>query len=239
MQPRDFIVFDAVRRSDSPFVESVWRCHSEASGPFIAVASGHWELVVSRVRGELSVTLHGGETRARDVHCPPEGEWLAIRFRQGAWLQSLPAGELLDGRDVSAPLLSRRRFLLDGCAWEIPSYENAEDFVARLARAGLLTRDAATTAALDGDEQALSLRTTQRHIRRTTGMTRARLRCIERARLAASLLRQGVALQEVVHRAGYFDQAHLTHSLKLLIGLTPAAIARGDRQLSFLYNTAP
>jgi hypothetical protein len=42
-----------------------------------------------------------------------------------------------------------------------------------------------------------------------------------------------------VYLAGYFDQPHLTRSLKYLIGQTPAEIARVTRQLSFLYKTAP
>lgn len=48
-----FIHFDAERPSDSPFIERVWSCHSEAGAPFLAVASTHWEFVVSRVTGNL------------------------------------------------------------------------------------------------------------------------------------------------------------------------------------------
>jgi hypothetical protein len=42
-----FIIFDD-RPSDSPFVERVWRCHSERAGRFLSVASSHWEMVVTR-----------------------------------------------------------------------------------------------------------------------------------------------------------------------------------------------
>ena len=56
-------------------------------------------------------------------------------------------------------------------------------------------------------------------------MTHATLRQIERARHATNLLRDGVAISDTVHEAGYFDQAHLTRSLKSLIGLTPSKIA--------------
>jgi hypothetical protein len=42
-----------------------------------------------------------------------------------------------------------------------------------------------------------------------------------------------------VHLAGYYDQAHLTPSLKRLIGQTAARIRRHERQLSFLYKTSP
>jgi len=44
---------------------------------------------------------------------------------------------------------------------------------------------------------------------------------------------------DVVDSAGYFDQAHLTRSLKHLIGLTPAKLSRSDDQLSFSYKTTP
>ena len=70
-------------------------------------------------------------------------------------------------------------------------------------------------------------------------MTYGALRQIERARYATQLLKRGVAIADAVHEAGYFDQAHLTRSVKRLIGLTPAGIARNERQLSFLYNTMP
>jgi methylphosphotriester-DNA--protein-cysteine methyltransferase len=94
-------------------------------------------------------------------------------------------------------------------------------------------------AALHGEQHALSTRSAQRHFLQATGMTYGTMRQIERARKATNLLRQGFTIADVVHDAGYFDQAHLTRSLRKLIGLTPAKIARAERQLSFLYNTTP
>jgi len=52
-------------------------------------------------------------------------------------------------------------------------------------------------------------------------------------------LRDGMSIADVVHLAGYFDQPHLTRSLKYLIGQTPAEIAQQTRQLSLLYKTTP
>ena len=49
---------------------------------------------------------------------------------------------------------------------------------------------------------------------------------------------EGLPILVVVQRAGYFDQSHLSRSLTRLIGQTPAQIARGERQLSFLYKTS-
>ena len=145
-----FIIFDAERPSDSPFVERVWRCHSEAGGPFLSVASSHWELVVTRLQGNTFVTLRGPETKAREVYCPPEGEWVAVRFKAGTFMPQLPIARLIDGQDVTVPA-SKRHFRLDGSKWEIPTFDNAETFVSRLARAGLIARDPAVEAALGGD----------------------------------------------------------------------------------------
>jgi AraC-like DNA-binding protein len=233
-----FIIFDDNRLSDSPFIERVWRCHSERAGMFVSVATSHWDLVVTRLEGRLTVTLKGPETRAREVFCPANGEWLAIRFKAGTFMPQLPVSSLLDGRDLNLPS-EQRTFRLDGGAWEYPTYDNAETFVARLARMRLIARDAAVVGALDGDEHALSKRSAQRHFVHATGMSYAALRQIERARHAANLLRSGVAIGDTVAEAGYFDQAHLSRSLGRLIGLSPGKIAREERQLSFLYKTQP
>jgi AraC-like DNA-binding protein len=93
-------------------------------------------------------------------------------------------------------------------------------------------------AALAGDAQALTLRSVQRHFLHATGMTHGLLRQIERARLATSLLCGGMPILDVVHQAGYFDQAHLTRSLRQLTGQTPRSLLRDQEQLSFLYKTA-
>lgn len=232
-----FIRFDADRPSDSPYVERVWSCHSDAGGCFLAVASIHWELVVTRLGGQATVTLHGPETRAREVQCPPNGEWFVIRFKAGTFMPALPVNALLDGNDVNLPRAFRNRFRLDGSSWELPRDDTAETFVARLARRGLIRRDPAVAAVLDGDTAAIANRRTQRHFLLATGMSYTAMRQIERARRATQLLREGISPMETALEAGYFDQAHLTRSLRQLIGLTPARIARGERQLSFLYKT--
>jgi len=52
-------------------------------------------------------------------------------------------------------------------------------------------------------------------------------------------LRKGVSILDAAFEAGYYDQAHLTRSLRRWVGLTPLQIARAEEQLSFLYNTSP
>src|SRR6267154_1779667 len=77
----------------------------------------------------------------------------------------------------------------------------------------------------------------QRHFLRSTGVTYAKFRQIERARYATILLREGVPILDVVSRLSYFDQAHLTRSLRRFIGEAPTKIMQRPSQLSFLYKT--
>jgi AraC-like DNA-binding protein len=230
------LIFDD-KPSDSPLVERIWRCHSERAGTFLSIAASHWEMVVTRHNGKTTLTVRGPETNAATLDCPAEGEWLGIRFKLGTFMPHLPARNLLDRRDVTLPEATGQSFWLNGSAWEYPDFENAETFVNRLVHDGLIMVDLPVRAALQGRQQKMSIRTAQRHFLQATGMTHSTIRQIERARHATNLLKQGVSIIDTVPEAGYFDQAHLTRSLKYLIGQTPAQIVRGDKQLSYLYKT--
>jgi hypothetical protein len=227
------------RPSDSPIVERVWRSRSERGGSFVSIAATNFEMAVTRVGGRTFLTLRGPETKATMIECPPEGEWLGIRFKLGTFMPSLMPEELRDHHDVTLPHASSRSFWLNGSAWEYPDYSNAEDFVARLVQKGLVTREPAVDAVMRNEPPARSLRTAQRHFLRATGLTYRTVQQIERARHATNLLRQGASILDTVYDAGYFDQAHLTRSLKLLVGQTPAEVGRRTAQLSFLYKTEP
>lgn len=225
------------RPSDSPFVDRIWRSRSERGGVFVSIAQGHFEIAVTRHRGRVFATLRGPETAATPAECPAGGEWLGIRFKLGTFMPRTAPGTLKDRRDVTLPGASARAFWLNGSAWEYPEFENADIFVTRLAREGLIARDFSVGAVLECRSVRFPVRSAQRHFVRSTGITHRTLRRIARARYATMLLRQGVPILDAVHEAGYFDQPHLTRSLKTLIGATPAEISRGAKQLSFLYNT--
>jgi len=226
------------RESDSPYVERVWRSRSRHGGSFLSMAESNIELVVARLPGFLAVILRGPVSQGSLVECPPNGEWLAIRFRLGTYLEGIPAASLIDHQNVQLPILPDGRFWFSGSAWEIPRYDNAEDFVARLARAAIIARSHATDAAVEGDIDRISRRSVQRHFRRATGMTFSNYQQILRARHAAALLTSGASILDATFDAGYFDQAHLTRSVKQLIGMTPARLARERPQLSFSYKAS-
>jgi methylphosphotriester-DNA--protein-cysteine methyltransferase len=60
----------------------------------------------------------------------------------------------------------------------------------------------------------------------TAGLTHKTIQQIERARSAVPLLEQGTPVLDTAFGLGYFDQAHLTNSLKRFIGKTPEQIAQ-------------
>lgn len=242
------IFFDDERPSDSPFVERVWCSHSEGTHPFLSIAVSRLELVVTRlqgqitltVRGPVTLTVRGPETRVTPVgDCPAEGEWVGILLAPGAFLPHLPARSLVDG-SVTLPAASSTTFWLGGEVWQFPTYENAETFVDRLVQDGLLFRDPLVEAALQGHLPDLTLRSVQYRFLQALGISQSAVRQIERARYATCLLQQGVSIPDTVWQASYYDQPHLTRSLKHFIGQTPAELLQHRRpeQLSFLYKTS-
>src|SRR5262245_37761483 len=235
---REVLTFEA-RLSDSPLVERVWTSRSDRGGRFLSIAECHFEMAVTRHQGRTFMTLRGPETFATAADCPAGGEWLGIRFKLGTLMPRFAPGDLSNRRDVTLPGAATRSFWLNGSAWEYPDFENAETFVARLVRKGLIARDPSVHALLNGEGSGISLRTAQRHFLRTTGLTYNMARQIDRARYATHLLAHGTSILDAVHEAGYYDQPHLTRSLKRFVGQTPAAIIRAHHQLSFLYKTAP
>jgi hypothetical protein len=229
------------RPSDSPFVEIIWRSQSEDAGAFISMAEIHYGMVVTRYRGKTTLTVRGPEIRATPAYCPPDAEFMGIVFKPGTFVPSLPPHMVMDRQDANLPGATSKSFWLNGSAWQFPDFENADTFVDRLAREGLLVHDPVVGAALQGQPVDMSLRTVQRRFVQATGLTQSALLQIERARYATSLLKQGVSILDTVYEAGYFDQPHLTRSLKHFMGLTPAQIMNTNRseRLSFLYKTVP
>jgi AraC-like DNA-binding protein len=214
-----------IRSSDSPFVEMVWHTQSEGSGSFISPAAIHWDMLLLRHRGQTTFTVQGPETKATLASVPSEAEWLGITFKLGSFMPEFLPSHLLDRHDVNLPDASSKSFWFHGSTWEFPTYENADTFVNRLARAGLLVRDPLVDDVMQNYPLDLSPRALQYRFRRATGMTHKTVQQIQRVRQAATLLEQGCPILDTAYQLGYFDQSHLTNSLRRFIGQTPAQIS--------------
>ena len=218
------------RLSDSTLVEGVWRTYSVGGGSFISAAASNLEMVITKQQGALTLTVRGPETKASPAPIPEDAEFFGITFKLGAFVPSLPASQLVNG-GINLPEATSQRFWLHGAAWEFPTFDNVDTFVARLVREGLLAHEPIVEAALQGEVQELTVRSVQRRFMRATGVTPKTVSQIQRARYAMNLLQQGVSILDTVDQAGYYDQPHMTSSLKLLIGQTPAQIIETHREV--------
>ncbi|NOU87500.1 helix-turn-helix domain-containing protein [Paenibacillus sp. LMG 31460] len=221
------------RHSDSPFVETIWRTPIETitptyinSGPYIFPAVRHWGLVVAKLDGKITLTLWGPGTKAAPAPCPRETEIFGIMFKPGAFMPHLPLSLVRDRRDIVLPDATSKSFWMNGSALQFPDYENADTFVDQLVRCGHLVRDDLVDAVLQGQLKDVSLRSVQRRFLQATGLTHNTVRQMERAKFAKELLLYGTSIFDTIDQAGYYDQAHLTRSLKHFIGLTPVQIVR-------------
>jgi len=212
------------RPSDSSFVEGVWRTQSQGGGSFTSAAETRWEMVVTRQQGKTTFTVKGPETQARPAPIPEDAEFLGIIFKLGTLMPHLPASKLLNG-GVNLPEATGKSFWLYGSTWEFPTYENADTFVNRLVRGGLLVRDPLVDDVMQDYPLDLSTRTLQYRFQRATGLTHKAVQQIQRARQAAALLEQGCPILDTAYQLGYFDQSHLTNSLRRYLGQTPAQIS--------------
>jgi AraC-like DNA-binding protein len=225
MESRDQLFMFEAKPSDSPWVEAIWHTHSNKGGEFISQAETNWGLVITRQAGVVSVTVRGPETVARPAPVPTKAEFLGISFKLGTYMPILPAKDLVNA-PANLPEATSQSFWLNGSAWEFPTFENIDTFIARLVRQGLIAHEPLVQATLQGQVADLSARTVQRRFWQATGLTHGAVRQIQRAQEATALLRKGLSILDTVEQAGYSDQPHLTRSLRKLMGQTPAEIAK-------------
>ncbi|MCX5112367.1 helix-turn-helix domain-containing protein [Streptomyces sp. NBC_00378] len=227
------------RPSELPFIERVWRSRSGEVGRMTSIATSHWELVFWEHHGQVQATVLGPEPKACPAPVPKDATFFGISFALGTSMPHIPISRLVGG-SAEIPDVTRRSVWLKGSAWHPPDYDNAEAFVRRMVREGIVDCDPIVPAVLDGASPGVSERTLQRRFVAATGLTRGAIRQIHRAREAAVLIQEGVSAQDVVHRLGYFDQPHLARSLTRYIGRTTTRLRAPDKAepLSLLYKTS-
>ncbi len=218
--------FDS-RPSDSPLVESIWRTRSSGGGAFMSTAVSHWEMVVTKQRDKITLSVRGPETYASPAPIPEDAEFLGIVFKHGVFMPQLPKSELVDNA-IHLNEYGKNSFQFLSSTWQFPNFENADTFIDRLVRANQLASDHTVDDVLSGKTFDISLRSIQRRFLYVTGLTYKSIQQIERARHASSLLQSGVPIPDAAYQAGYFDQAHLTNSLRRFYGQTPAQLLPSD-----------
>lgn len=215
------IVFEE-RESDSPYIESITHGWTVSDGAPIRPAEIRCHMVFSKHDGRMVPIFVGPLTSSGVVTYGGGAEILWIKFKLGTFMPQLPARDFLD-RETILPEAASNSFWLNGSAWQFPDYDNVETFVDWLVRDGALAYDPVVPAALQDElkPEEMASRTVRHRFQRATGISQTLIRQYERAQQAAALLRQGVPILDTVFEAGYFDQPHLTRSLKRFLGTTP------------------
>jgi hypothetical protein len=216
----------ATRRSDSPWIDTVWTCTSEQIAAMTSVAGVRWGLVFWEQAGVAYAGITGPETRTGTAPVPEGATFTGIEFAAGTSLRAVPMPALVDG-GIGLPDTTRRTFRLDGARWEMPRPDDCEALVDGLVRAEIVVRDPLVADVLRGYRPAVSGRTVERRFRAATGLTQGAVRQIERARTAAELLTAGVAAGDVAARLGYFDEPHLARALRSYVGRTIRQLREG------------
>jgi len=211
------------RLSDSPYVDSIWHGRADADHTLMCPADGRWDLCFTTVKDRVQVSVEGPMSRAVPKTHVEGVDWLVIKFKLGVYLPGMSARNYLDGAAL-LPQAANRSFWLHRSTWHMPDYENADTFVDWLVRDDAVQFNPVVSAALQDQPLPAAARTLRHHFLQTTGLTQSRIRQIERARDAMTLLQQDVSILDVVYRLGYADQPHLTRSLKRFMGYTPTQV---------------
>lgn len=221
------IVDLGARPSDLSFVDAIYKARSVGGGSFISNATTQWEMVITKQMGKITLSLRGPETQASPAPIPEDAEFLGIIFKHGTFMPNLPGYKLVD-EEVHLSETRKNSFQLFGETWQFPTYENVDTFVGRLIRKDLVTHDQLVADVLHGKTYDLSLRSIQRRFLHVTGLTYKAIQQVERARKAVELLQSGVPILDATYQSGYFDQAHLTNSLRRYYGQTPKEIIKPE-----------
>jgi hypothetical protein len=213
------------RASDSPYVETVMQGRTASNGTTVRPAECHWHLVLARYQGETRMLVVGPWTTTGVLPYAEGVELLWIKLRLGAFMPHLPTSHFLN-RETHLPEAAGNSFWLKSSVWRLPDYDNADTFVSRLVRTGVLAWDPIIDAVLHHEPPEISPRTVRHRFLRATGLSQQQIQQVTRAQRAEILLRQGRSILDTVDEAGYSDQPHLTRSLKQWIGYTPAQLVR-------------
>jgi AraC-like DNA-binding protein len=211
------------RPSDSPYIEAVMHGYTESDGSTTRPAEINWHMVLMKHRGSTKLLVVGPLSTSGVASWAADAELLWIKFKLGTFMPNRPVRHFLDA-ETPLPSAAHQAFWLNNSTWQFPTFDNVETFVNHLVHDEALTFDSLVPDILQGHIPDIAPRTVRHRFLRATGLSQGHIFQMERARHAASLLEQGTPILDTVDAAGYFDQPHLTRSLKRFLGTTPARL---------------
>jgi hypothetical protein len=211
------------RKSDSPFIESVWEGAAQRSGTHLTAADATIDLVCIKRKGVTRLLLSGPTSKVYAEPFEIGNEALTIRLRTGIYLP-FATGVRLTDVEMFLPSANSKRFWLHSHSIAFPSFDNAEVFTEHLARMNLLSRSVPLESALQNRSSPGTIRTMQRHCQAITGLTMSRIRQIKRAEAARNLLITNYSLTQIAYDVGYSNPGHMTNAFKYFFGRTPSTL---------------
>lgn len=211
------------RGSPLDAIDTVWATQSISDGVYNATPDGSWDLIhVRAADGRHIVFLTGQQSEPAAVPYEAGESSVVISFAAAVRLNT---GAIPSDAAVFENLaVIADRFLFNGLELPLPTFDNAETIVEQLISAGILVSDRIVQRAMGPDNFAASERTLQRHFRQTTGLSQKDFDQIRRAQEAVRLLKAGGRPADVAAAAGYADQAHMTKSIKRIMGRLPSQV---------------
>lgn len=201
-------------------VRCAWAVDAPLGGMWTQPATEFWGLGFSATSSGLGAELIGPVAGPQHFQMQVGDRFWGIEFRAHVFLHDIPKESL---GAVLTLEMSPDGFLLADAVHPIPSEGQLGELVGDLVERGLVSADPSVELALSGVPSG-SARTLRRKVREVTGLNGQQIAVVGRAREAFRLLSEGVSIADVVERAGYSDQAHLTRSLRTLAGRTPREI---------------
>lgn len=217
---------------DSPVLECIWQSRATRDERYLVPAVEYWDLWFTRAPdGELGAGLSGPNLGHR---------WVRSTIGEHSWGIQLKAHVVLPGVSKRLLLGGEQQLVVEAGhvtlarhAVPFPEFADLEAFADRLLKLDILRWDDDVRRMLSGDDAGYSERHRQRRVRAATGMTRKQIQQLSRAREAFALLMQGVQPSECAARCGFSDQAHLTRSLRVFHGQTPAQVLSGRQRREY------
>jgi hypothetical protein len=218
------------KQSSSPYVEKVWRTEDQTDGVYVASADACWDMIfIKSNEGKSKVLLCGPCFKTTLVPYSAGNKNFGIQFKPGVSFKGILVTDMINVTEA-LPMPTADTFELLGIIFKVPTYENIDEFLAKMAENGLLSINPVIGDVLENKAVKMSARSIQRHFAMTVGMSPRRVKQIISARKAVDLLLQGKSLAEVSYELGYADLAHMIRMLKRFTGFTPMGNkVRGER----------
>jgi len=214
--------------SPSPLIRSLWEVDVTHDGSWVSPADEFWGLVFGVDRGERTAELVGPSLDPRPMSATAGGRFWGVEFEAHVFWHGLDKADVL-GAIHLLPSSGDGGFVLAGTRVPFTPLDGLEALVETLVARGVIVAEPLVALALrPGGPVPGSERTVRRRVRHVTGLGRKQVQQLQRARTAYRLLQLGTPLAAAAAEAGFADQAHMTRSLRVFAGRTPARILRGE-----------